>query len=147
MFKRILITFISLSLLFISCSDDDNNPTGPEGNQAKELSAKEIQVPTAMQQSNDPHAHAAVMWISLANSFKSYSAFYTPQENFNKLFKSNDEWTKTWMVDALQITMDYFDDAISFGWEIFLTGTDGEFTYNNWLYMEAEQNIDNSYGH
>ena len=148
MLKKILMVFISvtLSLTFTSCSDDDDNPTGPEGNQAKELSAKEIQVPTAMQQSNDPHARAAVMWVNLANSFKSYSMFYTPKENFSKLFKSNDDWPKTWNIDALQVTMDYFEDAVNFGWEIFLSGTDGEFTYANWLYMEAEQNIDNGNG-
>ena len=82
MIKKIFIIFISLclSLVFISCSDDDNdNPIGPEGNQAKELSLKEIQPPAAMQQSTNPHAQAAVMWLNLANSFKSYSAFYTPQ--------------------------------------------------------------------
>ena len=148
MIKKIFIVFISLfiSLVIISCSDDDSNPTGPEGNQAKELSLKEIQPPAAMQQSSNPHAQAAVMWLNLANSFKSYSAFYTPQDNLNKLFKTNDEWTSTWMVDALQITMDYFEDALSYGWQIFLNGTDGEFTYADWLYMEAEQNIDDSYG-
>jgi len=147
MIKKIFIVFVSLcfSLAFISCSDDDN-PTGPEGNQAKELSAKQIQVPPAMQQSTSPHAQQAVLWLSVANSFKSFSSFYTPQGNLNKLFKSNDEWTRTWMVDALQITMDYFDDVTSFGWEIFLTGTDEEFTYNNWLYMEAVQYSDDSYG-
>ena len=148
MIKKIFIVFISLciSLVFISCSDDDDNPTGPEGNQAKELSAKQIPVLPAMQQSASPHAQQAVLWLSIANSFQAYSAFYTPQDNLNKLFKTNDEWTKSWMVDALQITMDYFDDETSFGWEIYLTGSDNEFTYNNWLYMEAYQYIDDSYG-
>ena len=86
MINKILIIFISivLSFTFVSCSDDDDNPTAPEENQTQELSVKQIQVPSAMLQSTSPHAQQAVLWLSVANSFKSYSSFYTPQRNLSK---------------------------------------------------------------
>ena len=147
--KLISLIFLMVSLMFIISCSDDSNPTKPEEQKAKELSLKEITVPEAMKNSQDPHAQMASAYIGLVNGFRNYSTFYQPpagSSNLGKIFKSNDEWTRTWTVDALTVTMNYFESEENFGWNIYLTGTDNEFTYNNWLYMEAEQTVGENSG-
>ncbi len=147
--KKIGMIFIVFSLLFlISCSKDDNPVTPKENKEAKELGLNEIKVPEALKQSGNPHAQRCIGFISLANSFKGFSDFYKPPEgtNLKKIIDIKEDWTRTWTSGGLSITMNYFENNESFGWKVFLTGTDNQYTYSNWLSMEANQKIDNSYG-
>jgi len=143
----LLIPFILASYV-TSCSDD-SNPATPEEKKRQELNIQVIETPTAMQNSQDGHAQTAILWIRLANSFSGYSTFYHPpagSDRISKILKSHDDWDYTWIVDALTITMNYFENLEIFGWKIYMTGTDGEYTFNDWLYMEAEQAYNESYG-
>jgi hypothetical protein len=140
---KLFIKFFTISLLIlvISCSDD-SDPTSPnEDLSAKELSLKQITLPAAMQQSNNSYAKTAFVYITLANSFQIYSAFYTPPDNSNllKQLEANDDWTKSWTIDGVTIKMDYYEDATKFGWKTYLSGTDGEDVFSNWLFIEAEE--------
>ncbi|MCB0742373.1 MAG: hypothetical protein KDC67_00595 [Ignavibacteriae bacterium] len=143
--KKYLIIFIFLAFL-IGCSDD-SNPTEPENKTARELNIKEITVPAAMKQSNDVHAQVANAYINLANAFRGYSVFYTPPAGAKNLSKTNEDWARTWELDGLSVTMNYYETGTNFGWNIILNGTDGETTYNNWLFMEAQETIGASNGH
>lgn len=134
---------ISILILFISCSDD-NVPVAPnEDNTSKELSLKQITLPSAMQQSGNSYAQAASVYIALANSFKIYSVFYEPPGNSSllKQTETNVDWTKVWTIDNVNIKMDYHENAIKFGWEIYLSGTKGKDVFNNWLMLEAEETV------
>ncbi len=149
MLKKIIMLLFTamITLSVISCSDD-NSVTPKEEQKVKELGLKEVTVPEPLKQSTDPHAQMCVGMINLVNGFKAYSAYYQPPDNVNlpKQFNSNDSWTKSWTYEQLTMTMDYFENETSFGWKIYLTGTDGEYNYSNWLSMEAEQKLDNSFG-
>lgn len=143
--KYLIILLITIALV-ISCSDDEN-PTSPEEKNAKELNIKEITMPSPMQQSSNTYAQYANAYVNLANSFRGFSAFYSPPNKTRALAKVNEEWSSTWAVDALDVTMNYYDNTSVFGWTIRLDGTDGEFNYNNWLFMEAEENTTTNSGY
>ncbi len=147
--KQIGMIIVIFSMLYIiSCSKDDNPVTPNENKKAKELGLKEITVPEALVQSNDSHAQMCVGFINMANGFKGFSSLYQPPVGINlaKIVDIKDDWTRTWTDEQLSITMNYYENDVSFGWQVFLTGTDNQYTYSNWLLMEAEQKVDDSYG-
>ena len=139
MTKKVLIILISLVLIIvhISCSDDDN-PAGPnEGSAPKQPTLKEIEIPEGLANKQDPYAQMAVGFMHMANGFKAFSSFFTPPSN-NFLAKLNDDGTFNWNVGGLAITMEYFEEQ-NVGWRVILNGTDGEFFYADWIYLEGEQ--------
>jgi hypothetical protein len=151
MLKRLIITgmlITSISFIF-SCSDENNPVTPKTQKEAKELGIREITPPEKMKQSADPHAQMCIGYIGLANGFKNYTAMSQPPKKTvtAKTIDITENWTQTWIIDQLTVTMKYFENNVSFGWKIFLTGKDNQFTYSNWLSMEAEQKQDNSYGY
>ena len=147
--KITLMVVLIISMFFVlSCSEDENPVTPEAKKEAKELNIKEITIPEALKQSSDPHAQMCAGYIALANGLKGYASMYRPPEETSmaKLTYVDDNWTRTWTMDQLTVTMNYFENDATFGWEILLTGTDNQFTYSNWLSMKAEQKIDNSFG-
>ena len=147
--KLIRMVIIIFSVLFIiSCSNDDNPVTPNENKEAKELGLKEIKIPEKLVQSNDPHAQMCVGAINMVNGFKGFSAMAKPpaETNLHKIVETNEDWTRTWTDGQLSVTMKYYENDVSFGWQLFFTGSDNNFTYSNWLAMKAEQKNDNSYG-
>lgn len=145
MLKKIFVyTIIFNSLFFMSCSDDgSDNPLSTEG-EIKPLLIKQIEVPSAMQNSTNVHAITANSYIQFANSFEYYSVFYTPPST--RLGKILDEWTKTWTSQGMTIDMNYFENSDNYGWKVYLTGTQDGQVLDNWLFMDAIQNYDDSYG-
>jgi hypothetical protein len=82
MLRRTQIIFpLFCFLLVLSCSDD-NNPTDPNvSDGSTELSLKEITIPEGLINKQNPYAQIAVGYMQLANSFKSFSGFFSPLLN------------------------------------------------------------------
>jgi hypothetical protein len=144
MIKKIIWLFlIVLSALIVSCSDD--NSTGPEEEQKmKQPSVREIEVPDELANKDDPYAKMAVGYMSLVNGFKSFSNMFIPPEN-ESLNKSNEEVVYSWQEGGLLITMYYNEDS-NISWEIVFNGTDGLYTFADWVYIDCVQSLDDSWG-
>ncbi len=146
MLKKIFFIITLFGLFFLSSCSNDDNPVTQEGNKKqKQLGVSKVDVPAKLTQSSDGHAQMCVSYINMVNGFSDYTNLYTPPES-SELAKLSDNWSQTWTVDKLTIRMEYFENSEDFGWQVFLTGTDGEFVYSDWLSMEAEQKNDNSSG-
>ncbi|MCB9210529.1 MAG: hypothetical protein H6610_10415 [Ignavibacteriales bacterium] len=143
------IKYLGLLIIFlifvISCSDDDS-PSSPESQTAKELSMKVIDIPNAIKQSSNPYAQQVNVFTTLANSFSVYSFYFTPPSGNQQFLKVNEDWTKSWTVNNITINMNYFENTTDFGWSIYLSGTDGEQTFNNTLFLEAQETIGTQQG-
>lgn len=148
--KNMIILALIISL-YISCSDD-KNPVSSEdgGNNPRELSMKEIQLPDALKQSAETHAFSAQLYVSSVNAFSNLSFYFTPPDGANALSKNssvNDDWTKTWdLENGLAIKMDYYETDTKFGWTVYLNGSNGVDNFNNMKYIEAEEIISSGQG-
>jgi len=136
-----LFTMLIL-VLVIGCSDDDEGPTGNNGEtQQPTFSIDSITVPAAMAQSTDPMAQQAVTYVMMANAFSAYGSWFTSPTT-----SEGPPWTYTWTVDNLTITLTVTEEGTNWVWDIVLSGTDGDYTYDNWLFIHAEQAKDCSSG-
>jgi hypothetical protein len=142
--KLLSIIIMMLMLIFAACSDDDDDPTGP-GNQgdAPEFGMKRVEVPSAMAQSNDPHARMGAAYVSMINGIN--MAFMTPPSG--SLAKvTDDPWVYTFEADGFIVTTTAWEDGDKYYWEIVFNGTDGVYTFLDWKAMEAWQYIDGHAG-
>jgi len=136
-----LLTMLIL-VLVIGCSDDDKGPTGNNGEtQQPTFSIDSITVPAAMAQSADPKAQEAVTYVMMANAFSAYGSWFTPPTT-----SEGPPWIYTWTVDGLTIILTVTEEGTNWVWDIVLDGTDGEYTYDNWLFIHAELAKNNSNG-
>ncbi len=131
--------------LIAGCSEDKGTNGGPE---APKFQVKTINVPQKMAQSQDPMAKMAVAYIGMANAIGSHTSLLSPPASAMKLAKpvSIQGWTYTWTEDALSMTLEVSESGNNYVWEMFLNGTDGQFTYNNWKSMRAEEAKDGNSG-
>ena len=130
---------------FVACSKDkktnnSNEFDGPEWNNDP------VEVPLAMEQSNDPHAQMAVSYVAMANSFGSYGGLFAPPRGAICTVNRDEEWTYTWGDGELSITLVITETSTHYHWEIYFDGFDGNMTYDNFLYIAAEQTLDGSSG-
>ncbi len=148
---KYIYIILMLLLILTSCSDDDNSISPESENQsAKQLSMKEIDLPSAMKQSNNPHVFSAQLYITTINAFSNFSLYFTPPSNVSAINKSasiNEDWSKSWnLQNGLTINFNYFENTTNFGWTVNLDGSDGVSTYNNWKFLEAEETIGSNSG-
>jgi hypothetical protein len=141
--KFFVSLFMMLILvLVIGCSDDDEGPTDNNGEtQQPTFSIDSVIVPDAMAQSADPMVQQVVAYITLANAFAAYGSWFSPPTT-----SEGPPWTYTWTVDNLTITLTVAEEGTNWVWDIVLDGTDGEYTYDNWLFIHAELAKNNSSG-
>jgi copper(I)-binding protein len=142
---KILGTFFAVLalVLVIGCSGDDKSPTGNNGGtQEPAFSIDSITVPDAMMQSTDPMAQQTVMYVMMANAFANYGTWFTPPTTAG----NGPPWTYTWTVENLTVTLTIKEEGNNWVWDITWNGTDGVYTYNDWLFIHAEQAKDNSSG-
>jgi hypothetical protein len=82
--KRILSLIFGMAVA-ISCSkDDDAEPSLEKVTLSLSADSQVIEVPTAMQTSEDPYAAQAVAWVSMANAFSGNLALFTPPSGATK---------------------------------------------------------------
>lgn len=148
MLKRLSIWTLSVLIVMtaVNCSKDSTNPTEPQKQEPPEIAAKEIKTPQKLQQSSDPNAQLTAAYISMANSFRDLAGgFMQPPPGLNKLMQQADMsgdtpvWRRTWTDGALTVIMEIFDAGDKYLWDIRMNGTDGEYVYDNWLFIHAEQ--------
>ena len=141
------------SLLFISliiCCSDDGGSTGPEET-GPEWQAETITIPDKMEESADPMVQNAVAYLNLANAIGNYTAFLTPPDKSNSFendfySKEDSSWTYNWSNQELDITLLVTKVGDIYEWTVILNGTDGEYNYDNWTFIEAETQNDNNTG-
>ena len=141
---KFLVSFFAMLtlVLVIGCSDDDKGPTDNNGEtQQPTFGIDSVTVPDAMEQSDDPMAQQAVAYVAMANAFASYGYWFSHSGT-----SEGPPWTFTWTVDDLTITLTITEEGNNWVWEIVLDGTDGYYTYDNWLFIHAEQAKNNSSG-
>jgi len=80
----------------------------------------------------------------MANAFSAYGTWFTPPttakisaEPFS--VNTGPPWTYTWTIENLTITLTVTEEGTNWVWDVVLDGTDGEYTYDNWLSIHAEQ--------
>lgn len=143
LFLFALIFVVAFS--FVACSKDKktNNSDdfdGPEWNNDP------VELPVAMEQSDDPHAVMAVGYVAMANSFSGYGGLFAPPRGAICTVNRDEEWTYTWGDGELSITLVITETSTHYYWEIYFDGFDGEMTYDNFLYIAAEQTLDGNNG-
>lgn len=135
---------------FITCSKD-SSPTAPkEQKEAPTLAAQQVTVPPQMAQSTDPHAQLAVGFISMANSFSAFGSNFAPPALQKTMFAASPDddptWFQTWTNAGLTISVSIYDKGDMYVWDIRFSGTDGEDTFDNWLFIHAEQSQERNSG-
>jgi len=110
------------------------------------MSIGSVSVPTAMEQSENPMAQMAVGFVAMANAFSSYGAYLTPPGGKAAADGDGPPWEYTWSEGGLTITMTITEVGTEYHWDIVLDGTDGTYTYTDWLVIHAEQAQDGSSG-
>jgi len=133
---------VTAFVLVVGCSNDNNTPSGNSGTvQAPSFSIDSVTVPDAMMQSSDPMAQMAVSYVMMANAFSAYWTWFAPPTSSN-----GPPWTYTWTDSNLTVTLTIKEQGNNWVWDIVFDGTGGGYTYNNWLFIHAEQAQDNSSG-
>jgi hypothetical protein len=140
-----LFLIFTVVLFIAACSEDkktnnDNQFDGPEWN------VDPVEIPEHMTQSQDMHAHMAVTYVGLANSFSAYGGLFAPPARALCSVNRDGEWTYTWSDGLLTVTLNITETSTHYYWKIYFDGTQGNVTYNDFLYIEAEQTIDGNSG-
>ncbi len=153
--QKLLFAILSVLFLFVisACSDkDDTDPQDDPQNQAPTYLANTVTVPDAMAQSNDQGAQMANMYVSMANGFAGFAGMMTPPP-YKSDFKSTndgDPWIYTWEFvegsDAYTITLTIFETVTQYEWTMVINGVLGGVTLTDFMYMEANQNLDGTAG-
>lgn len=137
LYSFILILF--LSIIFINgCSDDSTSSNNSD--EPPTLEMRQIEIPAALTNSTDPHAQMAVAYITTANSFSGYAAFFTPVSGTS----NNGEYQ--WTSNGLNIKMITDKSGDYYTWRIYISGNYSGVTIDNWLFMSAESLPDGSDG-
>ncbi|MCK4547569.1 MAG: hypothetical protein KAW17_09030 [Candidatus Eisenbacteria sp.] len=147
--RKLSCLFIGLLVLSLAvgCGEDDESSTGPGPVQAPEMGIAEITVPDGLQSVQDPMAQQALQYITAANRFGNWDSFFSPdKKGAGTAFRDGPPWTETWTEDDLTITITITEDATKYYWEIVLDGTDGEYDYDEFLFIESWQTKDGKNG-
>ena len=135
---------------FVGCSKN-SSPTEPKKKEAPTIAAHQVTIPQKMAQSSDPNAQLAVGFISMANGFSNFGSNFAPtslQKSSSLAASPNDDptWFRTWTNAGLTTSVSIYDKGDTYVWEIRLSGTDGENSFSDWLFIHAEQSQDRSSG-
>ena len=99
-----------------------------------------------MAQSEDTYAQMAAGYVEMANGFSTYGYLFAPPPRALCSVNRDGEWTYTWSVGNLIITLVITETSTNYYWKIYYDGTEGTTTYDNFLFIEAEQTLDGSSG-
>lgn len=157
---KTLIYLLGLIVLFSACSKDDEGVTPKDELENVQIGlfgedAREIAVPEAMQQSEDPYAMTAQAYILQATLMPSLygSMFLMPSEyvekrsspiisSTNARIAANDYWVYEWGTDTASIAYQFYEEGNQQFFELFInTGGKGYFKW-----MEIVQNKDGKKG-
>jgi hypothetical protein len=133
--------------LVIGCGDDDDDSTtgpGPQG--PPDVAMNEITVPSGLENVQDPMAQQALQYILGANSFTNWASYFDPDKKSVGAALDGPPWTETWTENGLTITMTIDEDESGYYWDIVLDGTDGEYEYDEFLFIESWQTTDGTTG-
>ena len=135
--KRMFLVFMITGAVFWYCSDDSGNGTGPsKSDDPPEFNVEFPTLPEKMQQSNDPHAQQVNTYMMIANSLSNtYLGYFTPPDN-----AGTGDRQYSWTEDELTVTLSITESGDMLYWDVRYNGSDGEYTYDNWLAMEAQRN-------
>ncbi len=143
---RFLLLFTAIfSIIFATgCKKDD---TAEPGN-AKEFQLKSITVPDAMAQSSNQGAQMAVSYINMINGMSSYQGMMHPPGKSAPIHYKSGVETYTWDVNDnsghYTATMTISDTPDKTIWDLYITGTMGEFELTNFHFIHATQKKDES---
>lgn len=147
--KFLMIAFFSLLIVFSGCKKDEENGD-PEN--APEYTVKTVDIPPAMQNSNDPGAQTAASYIGIANSYAGMGAMMVPPEKSTLVtnLKDGTPWTYSWTIDdgeeSFTVTMTVTEDALKYIWEFSITGMLDGVSVTNFVYMRGTEYKDGSQG-
>ncbi len=143
--RKLSLFIVPLLLVFLvtGCSDDEKTTDEFEG---PEWTVDPVEVPENMAQSDDPFAQMAVGYVDLANGFSAYGGFFAPPARALCSVNRDGEWEYTWSDGSLTVTLIITETSDYYYWKIYFDGTDGTTTFDNFLFIEAEQTIDGSSG-
>ena len=149
----LLMSVLVLGLAFLpACSDDDDNPTTPQGDTPPTFvlgAGDQIELPQGLQYANDPNASAVMGYAALANGFTAYTGFFTPPTK--AAAADGPPWVYTWTVTQLPttdltFTLTVDETSDSYTWEYRLDGFDDGDVFDNVVFYEAEVAKDGSWG-
>jgi len=131
------------------CSKNESS-TAPEETQPPEPALTSITVPESLAESENPMARLVVTYVNMVNALTGYSSYFSPPPNSQQLespvLSSSSTWTYTWTTDSLTITLTVVETDEAYTWDVVLTGTDGIHSYEDWLFIHAEQAKDGTNG-
>lgn len=131
---------IFAAALFIGgcSSSDDDGPSGPSGDNPPEMGGSDINItiPDGMANSQDPMALLAVTYIQMANSISTYGGWFDPP---NGIRAAAESWEYTWTEGGLTVTLIIEETSSMYTWDVYVDGSDGYYTYDNWHMYHAWQ--------
>lgn len=143
-----------LLLIFAAgCGTDTgvNNPVGTDsytnnsgGVPAPSAALEAAPIPDALANSSNPEVRKAVQYINEFNSFQQYNGYLTPPEGSLTARKPDGvnapDYVYVWTTGSLTITMNVWDNASVYAYEMIFDGTDGYYTYTNQRFLEVSVN-------
>lgn len=153
--KYYFIYLLGIAALFSACSSDDGpEPSARPGNQVGLFAddARPITVPKAMQESEDPHALTANLYLSLSVGFSSYAQYFEVPEGATKRnqpitaanarMAANDYTVWEWGTEDFGVAYQYSEQGNQQVFEIFIR--EGGKGYLKWY--EVTQSKDGKKG-
>lgn len=139
MFRLNVLFAVLMALVVMSgCSkDDDENSSGGYVAPANIGEAKIVEVPTAIQNSQDPNVQMAYAYIEMVNNLGSMSAqlaVVPSNATVSDLKSSGKVWT--WTSQGYTAWIEYLDDEFGYRWRMYYQG--GEYVTKT-LVIEVEQ--------
>lgn len=144
-------TSIFLIILATGCEKDEetlgNTPTN-ESIAAYE--AKTIEIPNVMANSSEAGAQETEIYMNMFNNMAMYGSMLTPPSKNAPIiqFKDSGTETHTWVVNEgssnYTVTLNVSETSTMISWECILNGTMSGISFNNFIYIEAEEYKDGS---
>lgn len=133
-----LFALLMALVVMSGCSkDDDEKSNGGYVAPANVAEAKIVEVPLAIQNSQDPNVQMANMYIGMVNGFGSMTAMLATipsNATVSDLKSSGKVWT--WSSQGNTVWIEFLDDEFGYQWKMYLQG--GEYTTKT-LVIEATQ--------
>lgn len=137
--RRLFVLLLITGATFWYCGDDGDNGTGPsDTEEPPEFNIEFPTLPAKLQQSNNQYAQEVKLYLTAANNLStSYLVYFDPPANAGV-----DGMEYTWTESGLTVHLNITESDDKIYWEARYSGSDGEHTYDNWLFLEAERNKD-----
>ncbi len=147
--KSLLLLSVALLIgLGLACSGDGTS-TQPDQGEPPGPPLTSVTIPEAMQTSDDPMARLVVGYVGMVNALSGYGSYFTPPASScfgGGLLGSGPTWTYTWTAEGLTITLTIVESDETYVWDVVLSGSDGTHSYDDWLFIHAEQSKDGASG-